>query len=65
MTSMDLWLHHGQKVKITNKHFDNRTGIIDKYDWVTTNYFVIMDNGRVLPFHRSEFELMDGEEKAD
>lgn len=60
LSSMDLWLHWGQKVRITKKYFDNKTGTIDKYDWVTGNYFVTMDNsGRILPFHRSEFELIE------
>lgn len=55
MTSPDLWLHRGQRVVIHEKYFEGRTGKILLYDWVTQNYFVILDgNNYPTPFRPSE-----------
>ena len=62
MISMDLWLHHGQKVKIKSENYKCRAGTIKQYLWNVGNYLITMDNGHVLPFHHSEFEVVEGEE---
>ena len=49
----------GQKVKIINPYFNNRTGAFKGYLWNTGDYLIIMDdNKRILPFKKSEFEIV-------
>lgn len=47
------WLDSGNKVKI-KRH--NEIVTIKRWDWVTGNYFVEFENGRVCPFMRDELE---------
>jgi len=58
MFDSNIWLSHGQKVKFKSEFFKDKTGVIEKYDYITGNYFVIMDSGAVCPFHYSEFEVI-------
>jgi hypothetical protein len=56
MTPINLWLGYGQKVKIINPYFKNKTGTVHNYQWNTGDYFIVMENGKMLPFKPSEIE---------
>lgn len=49
----------GQKVKITNPYFKDKTGTVIRYLWATMHYVISMDSDKsVLLFRKSEFEII-------
>lgn len=59
-TPIDLWLHHGQKVRIKSDkpYLDGKEGIIAQFYWVTGEYLVWVKNGtNGLPIPLSPSEV--------
>lgn len=61
MTPIDLWLSHGQRVRIkTNKpYLKDRIGTVDQFYYVTGEYLIRMEDGKTnlpIPFTPSEIE---------
>lgn len=54
------WLATGQKVRLVQKYFAGKTGVIVGCYWTTGDYLVRMDKTRrVLPFRENDFVSCD------
>ena len=61
----DHWLHHGQKVKLLNKYFQDQIGTVQSFVWNTGEYIVTLENGHDTLFKPSELEPVESNMTGD